>query len=402
MRTRRRQFLIAWGGWCALSLGLMAAFARSAAALAVLGSLSINNQVVNDVAVSGTHVYLAGAMGVAVVDIADPSQPRLAGGFALPVPGLGIFAAPDRALVYVAAGTAGLRVVDVSDPELPEERGALLDFDNARAVGVAGDRAYVVAGVRGLVVVDVADPAMPVTLHEVALGGCTNLALSGDFVYLTCSEFHVLNATSESDTPLLGSVAVEGGLAVVVVGQVAYVADGTDGLVVIDVEDPAAPRRVGTSPQAFQSKDLVAAGDVVIAADWQDGVRLFDVSDATNPREDAALSTASRPQALALQGDVLFAAVGFKGLRVLDVRPECSDGLDNDLDGAIDYPDDSSVQRAGRSQRARGLRRRTGQRRRWLRRLSGGPRVRKRGPAPRIPGLRRWNRQRRRRSHRSR
>lgn len=128
MRKGRLKSLAGWGG---LALALAAAGAHPAWALEVVGTISLNNRVVKDVAVSGTHAYLAGAMGFAVVDVSDPSQPQLRGALAEPASGLGVFVAPEGDLAYLAAGSAGLRVIDVSDPEELVELGVLLGFDEA-------------------------------------------------------------------------------------------------------------------------------------------------------------------------------------------------------------------------------------------------------------------------------
>ncbi len=92
------------------------------------------------------------------------------------------------------------------------------------------------------------------------------------------------SANGQCVPSILGSVDTPGqARAVAVSGAVAYVADVTFGLQVIDVSDPGSPvilGSVGTPGRAF---GVAVSGAVAYVADWTSGLQVIDVSDPGNP-----------------------------------------------------------------------------------------------------------------------
>jgi len=103
--------------------------------------------------------YLATPGGLHVVDISDPTQPKVAGSLAGPA--RSVHVGGGRA--YVAAGASGLRIIDVSSAAAPVELGRLTTAGSAEDVVVIGRHALVVDSATGggIRVADVSDPASP-------------------------------------------------------------------------------------------------------------------------------------------------------------------------------------------------------------------------------------------------
>jgi len=107
-----------------------------------------------------------------VVDVLDPSAPRVVGTIAIgerdgvggdtnPWPGGASDMVVRNGLAYVAAELAGLRVIDVRVPDAPREVG-FLDFGNDRVRRVALDWPYAFIAVgKRVVAVDVREPTAP-------------------------------------------------------------------------------------------------------------------------------------------------------------------------------------------------------------------------------------------------
>ncbi len=77
----------------------------------------------NDIAVSGSLVYLAATTGgLRIVDLSSPTRPVELGSYIPPRHAYGVSIDPPYA--YLAAAEAGLRIVDVSNPAAPFEVGA--------------------------------------------------------------------------------------------------------------------------------------------------------------------------------------------------------------------------------------------------------------------------------------
>ncbi len=121
---------------------------------------------VQDVAVLGDYVLLAGPAGIQVVDTSDPRRPRAVACFC--GHGAAYRVAVDGALVLAAGGQDGLQIIDMADPARPRLLAQVALPGPAADVAAAGGYAYVAGGESGLHVVDVRTPARPVLAHSLA------------------------------------------------------------------------------------------------------------------------------------------------------------------------------------------------------------------------------------------
>jgi hypothetical protein len=167
------------------------------------------------VTLAGHYAYVAAASGLVVVDLDDPLKPKLAAKVALP--DMRASALQFRYLFVTDA--RGLEVLDVTRLDQPKlVEGARAPLANARRVYVARTYAYVAAKDEGLIIVDVKNPEQPKIYQRVTFGGQLNDA-----------EDVIVAATNAS--------------------FFAYVADGRNGLKVIQLTSPASqPNFYGFSP----------------------------------------------------------------------------------------------------------------------------------------------------------
>lgn len=250
--------------------------------------------------------------GVQVVDVADPTAPRILGELRTPggddganavaivgaIVGVGIGArigtangavsnapnnvsAGDPIAALVADGPAGLVVVGGITgagsvaPTVAARLGAVGD---ARALAVSGDVAYSV-GRAGLAVVDVRDPLSPTLLGRLPEVGAAH------------------------------AIAVAAGTAII--------ATDAGSVVAVDVRDPAAPVRVGPVVDMPPAYGLAAEGDTVYAAAGAGGLRVLD---ATTRSIRATLETNDRLVAVAVADGTAYVAGTGGSLRLADVR----------------------------------------------------------------------------------
>ena len=295
----------------------------------------------------GRWIYAGMGARLAVVDAADPANPRLTALLPLSQPptamllvAAGAMVEPDQAepwaqldslvqavhpvqavrpaqsatkaqsetppLLYVAAGTAGVAVLTVAQPDAPELLGWIdtdwFAFDIA--LDARHERLVVADGGAGLAVYDLRDPAAPLRLGAV-------------------------------DTPSEArAVALDPS------GLLAYVADWGRGLAVIDLADPAAPRLMGGVDSPGEAVDIALDADWVYLADRDGGLAVIDVADPTAPRlaVTVAPARAGAPEALRVDPDadrVYLADGSGGGLRWLQRTAPglLADGGSLDLEG---------------------------------------------------------------------
>ena len=105
---------------------------------------------------------------------------------------------------------------------------------------------------------------------------------------------------------------------VAVVGTLAYVADGTSGLRVIDVSDPALPVELGFLDTPDFAQGVSVVGTLAYVADGFSGLRVIDVSDPALPVELGFLDTPDFAQGVAVVGTLAYVADSSSGLRMID------------------------------------------------------------------------------------
>jgi hypothetical protein len=167
------------------------------------------------IALGGHYAYIAADAGLVVLDLNDPLKPRHVATLALP----DVRASALQFRYLFVTDARGLEVVDVTRLEKPVlVAGATVPLADARRVYVARTYAYVAAKKDGLVIVDVKQPERPRVYQRVDFGGQLNDA-----------EDVVVGSTNAS--------------------LFAYVADGRNGLKVIQLTSPASqPNFYGFSP----------------------------------------------------------------------------------------------------------------------------------------------------------
>lgn len=265
------------------------------------------------VGIKGDYAYLGMQYRLGILNVSNPAAPTLMGMTGTwPDKVLGVDVDSNGEHAYVAAGNEGLRIIDVTNKRAPIEIGY---FNNAPAGGYAwdvklfGSRVFIADGGAGLQIVDISNPKSPTKK------GCFDTPGSAydidifqrtmnntTYIYAAVADetsgLEIIDVTNPNCTcpcpsgtnpscPILvGSVDTPGrAIGVVVSGNYAYVADDTNGLVIVDISDVTKPKIVGTydTPQnaysvAFSSKD-----NLVYIADGNRDVIVVDVSDPTKP-----------------------------------------------------------------------------------------------------------------------
>ena len=234
-------------------------------ALDPLGRFAWNSSggpLVKGVHAVGDLLYVADELGLRIVDVTNPAKPELLGYVVQPF-GEGVWG--DGRIVYMAMDrTIGntpdgpqahplLRIYDASDPKRPFLLSEAIAPVVGRAVDVQadGDRLFVAAEQGGVLAYGIADPAKPVYLGafnthfahkiDVAKGLVYVADDEGGLVVVDASPPRAMRAVGYADTP--GRA-----YGVTAAGRYAYVADGTEGIQIVDLR-PLTPSPTVTSTQ---------------------------------------------------------------------------------------------------------------------------------------------------------
>lgn len=314
------------------------------AASSSLGAFGISGGSKN-VSVVGNYAYVAaGSAGLVIVNISSPESPVLAGSYTAKTAN---DVTVSNGYAYVASGgntdrTNGLLVLNVSNPALPTRSGFLKTAGTARGVAVQGSYAYLADGSNELVVINVSNPASPSQAGKVS-GTIRNFAdvfVSGSSAYVAMNEdvkrFNVSNPAS----PALNSAASGGFVKQDVFGvhgngAVLAVAVGTNGVSLLNpntadgVVMPKLISGAGLYDTDGTASGVFVSGNYVYVADGANGLVVLDITNPSAPAQVVQIATAGLANGVFVSGDKVYVATS-TGLEVLSILPDTdADGLPN-------------------------------------------------------------------------
>lgn len=315
-----------------------------------------------DVAASGDHVFAIGKGELRVLSNAREGKPVLIGKLA----GLGNTRqiAVSRGHAFITSREDGMFIVDVRDPSQPKLVHHYDTAELATAIAVSGDVAAVGNRFAGIELLDVSQPASPKHLATIRCGEVQSLVFHGTWLYAgTWSEkaVAVIDVRNPWKPLLVKTVPLDGkGDGLDVNGNVLAVATGHHargkgypkpgdaafgsghGIEFFDIANPAEPKRLsGVKFPPFYRLGMdmwgvVLAGGHAFVNDTHNGFFLLDVRDPMKPRpigwtQLPPVGKDPSPVAgLAVVNGRVFLAGGFDDLHLVDMHltdaePQVSD-----------------------------------------------------------------------------
>jgi hypothetical protein len=284
--------------------------------------------------------YLAcGNGGLAIVDVSKFQQPILLGQLALPGDATDVSVDSNLKIAAVAANIAGLHLVDISDPTQPRLLQTI--HDAAGQVEVIDGIVYATVGTA----VNAYDMVTGALLQSLPVGGTglAGLARDGFFLY-TMDDGHVLSIIDIGGPIMVarGSVSLTDGTGNLFVGGgIAYVAAGTStagGFATVDVSNPNLPVLLsGVGALNVEGGAIAVNGSglaVTVGGYSAFGgglVQALDVMDVSNPANTsnlvARVPLPGQPYGVAIGGGIAFVADGTNGLQVVNYAPIDNHGI---------------------------------------------------------------------------
>lgn len=102
-------------------------------------------------------------------------------------------------------------------------------------------------------------------------------------------------------------------------GKHGYVVAGKEGVVILDLSNPAFPKKIGVIESMDYTYSLDKKGLTLFIADGRAGVRIFDISDMKNFSQSSFIPTKYSSLDIEVDGQYIYVAEGEGGLRIIDI-----------------------------------------------------------------------------------
>ncbi|MFC1555805.1 FlgD immunoglobulin-like domain containing protein [candidate division KSB1 bacterium] len=242
---------------------------------------------------------------------------------------------------YIASSVGELRIIDISDLANPVEVGFFVGgFGSCNDVYIYGDYAFI-AYCTSLVLIDISDPTAPfyIKTFSYTQGGSSGLFGRNNYLYVTASTdgLVILDINDPINPVLLSNVkpstqSIYYSTAflnkTIVKDNYAYLATNYDGLVIYDVSDPANPDSVWSSPTFWDwTLDIKIEDNYAFVACRLEGLRILDISDPANPVQIGSYDTNGEAYSVSISNQYAFIADNQLGLKIIDVSDKSNPTL---------------------------------------------------------------------------
>lgn len=242
------------------------------------------------------------------------------------------------ATIALVVTTIGGAFAETTCPLIAKARRA---FGPTTAVAVMGETAFVSSG-ELVKVFDTSDPGYPVAIGEVTVGELP-VAMGVDesrgiLFCATAGELVVVDISLPAEPTVLGRLLVEGALRHIAVAEgLAFLADESVGLRIIDTVDPAAPAELAVWPSPGIAIWVAVHQQTVYLADFAGGLRVLDVSNPSSPSEIGSWSSEVHSYVLevSVTDDIACATVWSGGSGALSVIDVSNPGAPKELSSYV-------------------------------------------------------------------
>jgi hypothetical protein len=264
----------------------------------------------SEMVVHGNYLYAANTQaGVQVLNVTDVQNPEIVE-TAETAPYPRELAIEDDRL-YVGADRGMLDILDISQPDDPVQRGALYRYEISTERGVFGS--LLVGGACSwesgsrLGFVDVSDPTEPEFMRPIKMT-VSGLCMDGPLAYVASGSngLLILDLSNVPEVVEVGSLAGFDASDVAKSGDYAFVVSYTAGqMYVIDVSDPAVPFLAATLDGTESASAITADGDIAAIRSVLRDCIFVDISDPYHPEIAEVFDVGRSMWSLSLDDDLL-------------------------------------------------------------------------------------------------
>jgi hypothetical protein len=226
--------------------------------------------------------------GMALESIANISTGMAPRGYAL----------RGRYLYVVNRDSSNFAIIDMSNPSSPTQVGNVSVGTSPRAVEVVENYAFVLNTWPSdtISVIDISNPGRPVVVGNISHTTAPEIVMAGRYLYAAGGNFHVFDLSNPVNITDVANASLGYSGTLAVQGQYVYIADWANGLVIVNVSNPQAPKVAGTLALGGDKDWVFVQGKYAyVLAATANVMHIVDVSNVSAPRRIGNVSTAEYP-----------------------------------------------------------------------------------------------------------
>ncbi len=258
---------------------------------------------VRQVYLSGDFAYISdNSAGVKIINVSNIKHPKLIGKVRTFIVAHKITVYGKYA--YVAGRYEGIKIFDISNPLNPKLKKVFDTNGKTSNIIISGRYAYVSGAFQGLKIFDISRPLSPKHIGTYMSKGKISggVYVKGNLFYASCGDagMKILDVSNPSLPKLIGKIVLKGRVNdIYVSGKYAFVAtSGGKGLFVVDVSNPSNPgviksidtykKKLSKSSYAIRDMNdlhhIVVSGNYAYLADGYEGLIIMNISNHSSPR----------------------------------------------------------------------------------------------------------------------
>ena len=314
--------------------------------------------VASSVRVDGNFAFVSySSFGIRALDITDKTEPfhdpawvyDASGGSSLGLP-------PGKNVIFVADDQFGLQKIDITYKSNMQSRAFHDTPADAVSIDVSGNFIYAVddmvgntPGKEGLRVYQISASSQVTTFSYKGFcatpGQARDVVVVGDYAYIADGDqgMQIVNILDKTNPGIAGSFDTSGtATGIFIDAGFAYIADGNQGITIIDIRDKTAPFLVSVSEIDGSAEKIYVSGDYAYVTAGKMGVYIINISSKGAPVIAGTYDTPGTASGIWVFDDYAYVADGEKGILIIDITDKTAPILTGDLD-TIGFAENISV-----------------------------------------------------------
>ena len=291
--------------------------------------------IATSVRVDGNFAFVSySSFGIRALDITDKTKPfhdpawvyDASGGSSLGLPA-------GKNIIFVADDQSGLQKIDITDKSDMQSLAFHDTPADSIAIDISGDFMYSVDNAvgdspekEGLRIYQISTSNQVATFFYEGFcatpGQALDIVVIGNYAYIADGDqgIQIINIFDKKSPEIIGNFDTSGiATGIFIDAGYAYIADGNQGITIIDIRDKAAPFLVSVSEIDGSAQKIYVSGDYAYVTAGNMGIYIINIANKAAPVITGTYNTSGTASGIWVKANYAYVADGEKGIAIIDI-----------------------------------------------------------------------------------